>query len=101
MRRTLCEQNKEGRIANVSSKAHRFAYKGIYFDHLNNKSRYNPVYAYAQSKLANILHAKELTKHFKVSVQFVVGNEPMTFGLANDYDGMHELQYDFQSCRRL
>ncbi|KAL8196247.1 hypothetical protein R6Q57_025247 [Mikania cordata] len=65
MKHTSREQNKEGRIVNVSSEAHRFAYKGIYFDHLNNKSSYNPVYAYGQSKLANILHAKELTKHFK------------------------------------
>ncbi|KAI7743098.1 hypothetical protein M8C21_013592 [Ambrosia artemisiifolia] len=49
MKRTSHEQNKEGRIVNVSSEAH----------------RYNPIYAYGQSKLANILHAKELTKHFK------------------------------------
>ncbi|KAL8258763.1 hypothetical protein R6Q59_026716 [Mikania micrantha] len=80
MRRTLCEQNKEGRIANVSSKAHRFAYKGIYFDHLNNKSSYNTVYAYAQSKLANILHAKELTKHFKEYLNDDIAYEPMTVG---------------------
>ncbi|KAD4178378.1 hypothetical protein E3N88_26969 [Mikania micrantha] len=40
MKHTSHEQNKEGRIVNVSSEAHRFAYKGIYFDHLNNKSRY-------------------------------------------------------------
>ncbi|KAI3756418.1 hypothetical protein L1987_56238 [Smallanthus sonchifolius] len=49
----------------LSSEAHRFAYKGICFDQLNDESSYNPIYAYGQSKLANILHAKELTKHFK------------------------------------
>ncbi|XP_076887496.1 short-chain dehydrogenase TIC 32, chloroplastic-like [Bidens hawaiensis] len=65
MKRTSREQNKEGRIVNVSSEGHRFAYKGIFFDDLNKESSYNPVYAYGQSKLANILHAKELTKHFK------------------------------------
>ncbi|KAF5816040.1 putative very-long-chain 3-oxoacyl-CoA reductase [Helianthus annuus] len=65
MKRTSREQNKEGRIVNVSSEAHRFAYKGIFFDQLNDESSYNPIYAYGQSKLANILHAKELTKHFK------------------------------------
>ncbi|XP_076953267.1 short-chain dehydrogenase TIC 32, chloroplastic-like [Bidens hawaiensis] len=65
MKRTSLEQNKEGRIVSVSSEAHRFAYKGIFFDDLNKESSYNPVYAYGQSKLANILHAKELTKHFK------------------------------------
>ncbi|PWA51230.1 NAD(P)-binding Rossmann-fold superfamily protein [Artemisia annua] len=66
MKRTSHEQNIEGRIVNVSSEAHRFAYKGMYFDQLNNESSYNPIYAYGQSKLANILHAKELTRHFKV-----------------------------------
>nr|GFA04123.1 short-chain dehydrogenase TIC 32, chloroplastic-like isoform X2 [Tanacetum cinerariifolium] len=65
MKRTSHEQNIEGRIVNVSSEAHRFAYKGMYFDQLNNESSYNSIYAYGQSKLANILHAKELTRHFK------------------------------------
>ncbi|CAI9259622.1 unnamed protein product [Lactuca saligna] len=65
MKRTSHEQKKEGRIVNVSSEAHRFAYKGIYFDNLNDESSYSPIYAYGQSKLANILHAKELTRHFK------------------------------------
>lgn len=40
MKRTSHEQKKEGRIVNVSSEAHRFAYKGIYFDNLNDESRY-------------------------------------------------------------
>ena len=40
MKRTSHEQNIEGRIVNVSSEAHRFAYKGMYFDQLNNESRY-------------------------------------------------------------
>lgn len=40
MKHTSQEQNKEGRIVNVSSEAHRFAYKGIYFDQLNDESRY-------------------------------------------------------------
>nr|XP_043627654.1 short-chain dehydrogenase TIC 32, chloroplastic-like [Erigeron canadensis] len=65
MKRTSHEQNKEGRIVNVSSEAHKFAYKGIYFDDLNKESSYSPIYMYGQSKLANILHAKELTKCFK------------------------------------
>ncbi|KVH91874.1 NAD(P)-binding domain-containing protein [Cynara cardunculus var. scolymus] len=65
MKRTSHEQKKEGRIVNVSSEAHRFAYKGIYFDNLNDESSYSPMYAYGQSKLANILHANELTRRFK------------------------------------
>ncbi|GJY86959.1 short-chain dehydrogenase TIC 32, chloroplastic-like protein [Tanacetum coccineum] len=46
MKRTSHEQNIEGRIVNVSSEGHRFAYKGIYFDQLNNESSYNSIYAY-------------------------------------------------------
>ncbi|GJX48411.1 short-chain dehydrogenase TIC 32, chloroplastic [Tanacetum coccineum] len=57
----LFATNHLGRIVNVSSKGHQFAYKGIYFDQLNNESSYNSIYAYGQSKLTNILHAKELT----------------------------------------
>ncbi|KAI3804448.1 hypothetical protein L1987_25995 [Smallanthus sonchifolius] len=35
---------------------------------------YNPIYAYGQSKPANILHAKELTKHFKESGVNITAN---------------------------
>ncbi|XP_074556324.1 short-chain dehydrogenase TIC 32, chloroplastic-like [Curcuma longa] len=56
----------EGRIVNLSSEGHRFAYsEGIRFDKINDQSTYNSIGAYGQSKLANILHANELTKHFK------------------------------------
>ncbi|XP_071689926.1 short-chain dehydrogenase TIC 32, chloroplastic-like isoform X2 [Rutidosis leptorrhynchoides] len=65
MKNTSHEQKREGRIVNVSSEGHKFAYKGIYYDQLNDESSYNALYAYGQSKLANILHAKELTKHLK------------------------------------
>lgn len=74
MKRTSHEQNIEGRIVNVSSEAHRFAYKGMYFDQLNNESSYNPIYAYGVSKLANILHAKELTRHFKENGMNITAN---------------------------
>ncbi|CAO2821191.1 unnamed protein product [Amaranthus hypochondriacus] len=66
MKRTARESGKEGRIVNVSSEAHRFAYsEGIRFDTLNDPSGYSSWRAYGQSKLANILHANELTKRFK------------------------------------
>ncbi|KAH9677736.1 NAD(P)-binding Rossmann-fold superfamily protein [Citrus sinensis] len=64
--KTAQKSSREGRIVNVSSEAHRFAYsEGIRFDKINDESAYNSFGAYGQSKLANILHAKELAKHLK------------------------------------
>ncbi|KAH9603493.1 hypothetical protein KSS87_010009 [Heliosperma pusillum] len=66
MKKTARESGREGRIVNVSSEAHRFTYsEGICFDKLNDQSSYQSWRAYGQSKLANILHANELTKHLK------------------------------------
>jgi WW domain-containing oxidoreductase len=66
MKKTARESNKEGRIVIVSSEGHRFAYHGgIRFDKINVESEYNMVYAYGQSKLANILHANELARRLK------------------------------------
>ncbi|KAJ0696622.1 putative very-long-chain 3-oxoacyl-CoA reductase [Helianthus annuus] len=65
MKTTSREHKKEGRIVNVSSIGHYMANKGIYFDKINDESSYNPLYTYGQSKLANILHANELTRQFK------------------------------------
>ncbi|XP_058769815.1 short-chain dehydrogenase TIC 32, chloroplastic-like isoform X1 [Vicia villosa] len=66
MKKTAHESNKEGRIVNVSSEAHRFAYsEGIRFGKINEQSSYSNWRAYGQSKLANILHANELAKRLK------------------------------------
>ncbi|KAK7357311.1 hypothetical protein VNO80_16595 [Phaseolus coccineus] len=66
MKKTSRETKKEGRIVNVSSEAHRFAYsEGIRFDKINDKSSYNNWRAYGQSKLANVLHANELARRLK------------------------------------
>ncbi|TVU10587.1 hypothetical protein EJB05_44129 [Eragrostis curvula] len=66
MKNTSHESNVEGRIVNVSSEGHRFAYKeGIRFEKINDESVYSSIGAYGQSKLANILHANELTRRFK------------------------------------
>lgn len=66
MKKTARKSSKEGRIVNVSSEAHRFSYReGIRFDRINDPSGYNSWNAYGQSKLANILHAKELSKQLK------------------------------------
>jgi len=50
----------QGRIVNVSSAAHKQGQ--IFFDDPNLKAKYSGLKAYAQSKLANILHAVELAR---------------------------------------
>jgi NAD(P)-dependent dehydrogenase (short-subunit alcohol dehydrogenase family) len=95
MKKTSRESNVEGKIVNVSSEGHRLTYKeGIRFDKINDEAeyviicfppsvyfiqgksiqlmfypvlcRYGTIGAYGQSKLANILHANELARRFKV-----------------------------------
>ncbi|GFP91364.1 short-chain dehydrogenase tic 32 chloroplastic [Phtheirospermum japonicum] len=66
MKKTARETKMEGRIVNVSSEAHRLPYKeGIRFDRLNDREVYSRWVAYGQSKLANALHANELTRRLK------------------------------------
>ncbi|OMO58616.1 Short-chain dehydrogenase/reductase SDR [Corchorus olitorius] len=64
---TSRESNREGRIVNLSSSYHQHSYReGIRFDNINDQSGYyNGWFAYGQSKLANILHAKELARRLK------------------------------------
>lgn len=57
-----------GRVVIVSSSAHRNAPKeGIRFDDLSAEREYSPWTAYGQSKIANILFAKELSRRFAAS----------------------------------
>ncbi|KAI5328952.1 hypothetical protein L3X38_028349 [Prunus dulcis] len=66
MKSTSRESNTEGRIVNVSSLSHQYGYhEGIRFDKLNDEPTYSR-HSYAQSKLANILHANELTRRLMV-----------------------------------
>lgn len=66
MKDTCRKSGIEGRIVNVSSEGHRFAYsEGVRIDKINDESQYNSIRAYGQSKLANILHANELSRQFK------------------------------------
>ncbi|XP_021730055.1 short-chain dehydrogenase TIC 32, chloroplastic-like [Chenopodium quinoa] len=66
MKNTALESGKEGRIVNVSSKAHDYPTRvGIHFDTLNDSKGYFGPLAYCQSKLANNLHANELARRFK------------------------------------
>lgn len=66
MKKTVLESKKEGRIVNLSSEGHRLTYgEGIRFDKINDESEYRTLLAYGQSKLSNILHAKELARRLK------------------------------------
>jgi WW domain-containing oxidoreductase len=62
----LLEQLKEqARVVMLSSSAHRQAPKvGIEFDNLDGAKHYAPWSAYGQSKLANLLFAKQLARRF-------------------------------------
>ncbi|PHT57710.1 Short-chain dehydrogenase TIC 32, chloroplastic [Capsicum baccatum] len=72
---TAQASHKEGRIVNVSSMGHRFTYReGIRFDKINDKDSYTAILAYGQSKLANILHANELARHFKEEGSEITAN---------------------------
>ncbi|XP_021820845.1 short-chain dehydrogenase TIC 32, chloroplastic-like [Prunus avium] len=75
MKSTSRESNTEGRIVNVSSLSHQYGYhEGIRFDKLNDEPTYSRHSAYAQSKLANILHANELTRRLKEEGAEVTAN---------------------------
>ncbi|XP_045821039.1 short-chain dehydrogenase TIC 32, chloroplastic-like isoform X2 [Trifolium pratense] len=75
MKKTARESKNEGRIVNVSSGAHQFAYsEGIRFDKINDKSSYSNWRAYGQSKLANILHANELARQLKDDGENIIAN---------------------------
>ncbi|KAK1271988.1 hypothetical protein QJS04_geneDACA022352 [Acorus gramineus] len=66
MKSTAKESGIEGRIVNLSSIAHLHTYKeGIRFDVINDKLQYSDKKAYGQSKLANILHAHELSRRLQ------------------------------------
>ncbi|KAI3447671.1 hypothetical protein Pfo_004336 [Paulownia fortunei] len=66
MKDTAKSTGIEGRIVNLSSVAHLHTYEeGIVFEQINHKSRYDDKRAYGQSKLANLLHANELSRRLQ------------------------------------
>ncbi|KAL6007764.1 hypothetical protein ACLOJK_033266 [Asimina triloba] len=66
LKSTAKETGIEGRIVNVSSMAHRFgdSFK-IGFENFSNPTKYAPYDAYSRSKLANVLHANELSRRLQ------------------------------------
>ncbi|SEM20172.1 NAD(P)-dependent dehydrogenase, short-chain alcohol dehydrogenase family [Mesobacillus persicus] len=59
----LLKNTSNSRVVTLSSLAHRRA--GIYFDNLDGSKGYKGMKFYGQSKLANLLFAKELDKRLK------------------------------------
>ena len=70
------------RIVIVSSMAHQMANNGINFDDIHCENNYNSMKVYGMSKLANILHAKELAKKLEntgISVYVLHPGKPMNY----------------------
>ncbi|PPR83003.1 hypothetical protein GOBAR_AA37714 [Gossypium barbadense] len=66
MKNTVKATGIQGRVVNLSSIAHHYCYKkGIRFHKINDKQGYSEKRAYGQSKLANILHANELSRRLQ------------------------------------
>lgn len=82
----------EGRIVNVSSVVHNWVKRDQFcFSQMLNPKNYNGTRAYAQSKLANILHAKELSRQLKARKANVAINSVhpgiVKTGITRDHKG--------------
>nr|CAB3495332.1 unnamed protein product [Digitaria exilis] len=87
MKRTSRDSGTEGRIVNVTSSGHVMTYpEGIRFDKIHDPSGLNDFIAYGQSKLANILHAYELSRIFKgAATTCYVAMHPQVQGTSGKY----------------
>ncbi|KAJ8753968.1 hypothetical protein K2173_001866 [Erythroxylum novogranatense] len=75
MKETAKATGIEGRIVNLASIAHIHTYRnGIMFENLNDKKSYSDKRAYGQSKLANILHARELSRRLQAEGANITAN---------------------------
>jgi WW domain-containing oxidoreductase len=73
----LSELTEEGRVVMLSSGAHNMAPKGgIEFDNLQGEKSYSSWTAYGQSKIANLLFAKELANRFVGTKKIAVSLHP-------------------------
>ncbi|PIA29231.1 hypothetical protein AQUCO_06100024v1 [Aquilegia coerulea] len=90
---TAKETGIEGRIINISSGVHSWARRERFkFNSMLNPKNYNGTEAYAQSKLAIILHTKELAKQLEARNARVTVNAVhpgvVNTGIASDLKGM-------------
>ncbi|KAJ8444807.1 hypothetical protein Cgig2_034042 [Carnegiea gigantea] len=91
MKQTARESGIQGRIVNLSSIAQLHTYEGgIQFDKINEKASYSDKRAYGQCKLANLLHANELSHRLKgegvnITVNFVHPGLIMTNLMRHNY----------------
>jgi NAD(P)-dependent dehydrogenase (short-subunit alcohol dehydrogenase family) len=75
MKQTAKDTGVQGRIVIVASSGHDLTYpQGIRFDKLDSEEGYDAYRAYGQSKLANLLYAKELAKRLKEENANVIVN---------------------------
>lgn len=66
MKNSAVESKIEGRIVNLTSSYHKYTYgEGIRLNKINSQEGYTRLYAYGQSKLANLLHCYELARRLK------------------------------------
>lgn len=83
-----------GRIVNVGSLAHRLAPRGIAWDDIDRRDSYFGWTVYAQSKLANILHARELARRLRdrgvVAHSLHPGSVASGFGRDGDLHGIND-----------
>ncbi|XP_059644236.1 short-chain dehydrogenase TIC 32 B, chloroplastic [Cornus florida] len=90
---TAAKTGIEGRIINVSSVIHSWVKRdGFCFNQMLNPKNYNGTHAYAQSKLANILHVKELARQLKARNARVIINAVhpgvVKTGIIRDHKGL-------------
>ncbi|CAN6585398.1 hypothetical protein C1H46_038172 [Malus baccata] len=87
MEETAAQTGIRGRIINVSSAIHSWVKRDEFrFNQLLNPKNYNGTKAYAQSKLSNVLHAKELARQLKgASTACYVALSPELEGVSGKY----------------
>ncbi|KAL8516717.1 hypothetical protein ACS0TY_015102 [Phlomoides rotata] len=87
MKDTTKSTGVEGRIVNLSSVAHLHSYpEGIAFEKINDKNSYDEKRAYVQSKIANLLHANELSRRLQgAATTCYVALHPSLKGVSGKY----------------
>jgi NAD(P)-dependent dehydrogenase (short-subunit alcohol dehydrogenase family) len=85
---TSASEGRDVRVVSVSSVGHKLFTipEGIKFDEINLKDK-APMVRYGQSKLANILLAKELTRRYPAIKAYGVHPGPVRTNLASGTDG--------------